>query len=123
MIGCWGLTSGYREIIWFLLSINCTSDLKLMPQAKEREHLTIKDSDIGSNILLDLCRNFVLGLVEMTLKRHIARSAMIVLIRSLGIDAEADCPSLFDFILDSKFLWARKIKTFIKETRHFELHY
>lgn len=40
-----------------------------MPQAKEREHLAIKDPDIGSNILLDLRGIFVF--VEITL-RHIA---------------------------------------------------
>lgn len=45
-----------------------------MPQAKEREHLAIKDSDIGSNKLLDLRGIFVFVVAEMMLQRHIVLS-------------------------------------------------
>lgn len=46
-----------------------------MPQAKEREYLAIKDPNIGSDILLDLCEFFVF--VEITL-RQIAWSPILL---------------------------------------------
>lgn len=45
---------------------------------------------------------------------------MIAPIRSLWADADAYCPGLLYFILYSKSLWPREIKTSVKETKHFK---
>ena len=45
---------------------------------------------------------------------------MIALMRSLRINPDSYLPGLSYFTLDSKILWPREIKTFIKETKRFE---